>query len=93
LQCSFCSQEWEFRRIFCAYCGEDKEQKLPVYVADQFPYIRVEACETCKHFLRTVDLTKDGNAIPIVDDLAAVPLSLWAHENGYTRIQSNLLGT
>ena len=93
LQCSFCSQEWEFRRIFCAYCGEDKEQKLPVYVADQFPYIRVEACETCKHYLRTVDLTKDGNAIPIVDDLAAVPLSLWAHENGYTRIQSNLLGT
>jgi formate dehydrogenase maturation protein FdhE len=64
-----------------------------VYVADQFPYIRVEACETCRHFLRTIDLTKDGNAIPIVDDLAAVPLSLWAQENGYTRIQSNLLGT
>ena len=93
LYCSFCSQEWEFRRIFCAHCGEDKEQKLPVYVAEQFPYIRVEACETCKYFLRTIDLTKDGNAIPIVDDLAAVPLSLWAQQNGYTRIQSNLLGT
>lgn len=93
LQCSFCSQEWEFRRIFCAHCGEDKEEKLPVYIAEQFPYIRVEGCETCKYFLRTIDLTKDGNAIPIVDDLAAVPLGLWAQENGYTRIQSNLLGT
>ena len=93
LQCSFCSQEWEFRRIFCAHCGEDKEEKLPVYLAEQFPHIRVETCETCKYFLRTIDLTKDGNAIPIVDDLAAVPLSLWAEENGYTRIQSNLLGT
>ena len=93
LQCSLCSQEWEFRRIFCAHCGEDNEPKLPVYVAEQFPYIRVEACETCKHFLRTIDLTKDGNAIPIVDDLAALPLGLWAQENGYTRIQSNLLGT
>jgi formate dehydrogenase accessory protein FdhE len=93
LQCSFCSQEWDFRRIFCAHCGEEQEQKLPVYVAEQFPHIRVECCDTCKYFLRTIDLTKDGNAVPMVDDLAAIPLSLWAQEDGYTRIQGNLLGT
>jgi len=93
LQCSFCSQEWEFRRIFCAHCGEDQEQKLPVYIAEQFPHVRVECCDTCKYFLRTVDLTKDGKAVPIVDDVAAIPLGLWAQENGYTRIQGNLLGT
>jgi FdhE protein len=92
LQCAFCSQEWEFRRIFCAHCGEEEEGKLPVYVAEQFPHIRMECCESCKHFVRTIDLTKDGNAVPIVDDLAAIPLSLWAQENGYGRIQSNLLG-
>ena len=93
LVCSFCALEWEFRRILCANCGEAKEQQLPVYVAEQFPHVRVESCETCKHYLRTIDLTKDGNAIPIVDDLTAVPLSLWAEEHGYTRIQGNLLGT
>jgi formate dehydrogenase maturation protein FdhE len=43
--------------------------------------------------VRTVDLTKDGHAIPLVDDLAAIPLSLWAHEKGYLRLQPNLLGT
>jgi formate dehydrogenase maturation protein FdhE len=43
--------------------------------------------------LRTIDLTRDGNAVPIVDDIAAIPLSLWAQENSYRRIQSNLLGT
>ena len=93
LHCSLCSQEWEFRRILCAHCGEDEEQKLAVFVAEQFPHIRVEACETCKYFLRTIDLTRDGRAVPIVDDLAAIPLSLWAQQNGYRRIQSNLLGT
>ncbi|MGB9420300.1 MAG: formate dehydrogenase accessory protein FdhE [Candidatus Acidiferrum sp.] len=93
LQCSFCSQEWEFRRILCAHCGEEREQKLPVYVAEQFAHVRVECCDTCKKFLRTIDLTKDGNAVPLVDDLAAIPLTLWAEENGYSRIQSNLLGT
>lgn len=93
LMCSFCLQEWDFRRIYCAACGEAAEQKLPVYVAEGFPHIRVEACETCKSYLRTIDLTKDGNAVPLVDDLAAIPLSLWAEEHGYQRIHGNLLGT
>ncbi len=93
LQCAFCSQEWEFRRIFCAKCGEEREDRLQVYTAEQFPHIRVESCETCKHFLRSIDLTKDGNAVPMVDDLAALPLSLWADEQGFQRIQGNLLGT
>lgn len=91
--CSFCSQEWGFRRILCAHCGEEREERLPVYVAEEFAHIRVEACDTCKFCLRTVDLTKDGNAVPLVDDLAAIPLSLWAAENGYKRIQGNLLGS
>lgn len=93
LLCSFCSQEWEFRRILCPTCGEEAENKLPVYIAEDSPHIRVEACDTCKFYLRTIDLTKDGNAVPVVDDLAAIPHTLWAHEQGYSRLQPNLLGT
>jgi formate dehydrogenase accessory protein FdhE len=93
LVCSFCGYEWEFRRILCPTCGEEDEKKLPVYVAEQFPHVRVEACETCKFFLRTIDLTKDGHAVPVVDDLAAIPLTLWAHQHGYSRLQPNLFGS
>jgi formate dehydrogenase maturation protein FdhE len=93
LQCALCSQEWEFRRILCASCGEDDEHKLPVFVSEQFPHIRVESCQTCKRYLHSIDLTKDGNAVPLVDDLSAIPLSLWAEQEGLQRIQSNLLGT
>jgi formate dehydrogenase accessory protein FdhE len=93
LVCSFCGYEWEFRRILCPTCGEEEEKKLPVYVAEQFPHIRVEACDTCKFFVRTIDLTKDGHAVPVVDDLAAISLTLWAHEHGYSRLQPNLLGS
>jgi formate dehydrogenase accessory protein FdhE len=93
LICSFFSQEWEFRRILCPTCGEKEETKLPVYVPEQFPHLRVEACETCRNYLRCVDLTKNGHAVPIVDDIGALPLSLWAHEHGYARPQPNLLGT
>jgi len=93
LLCSFCSQEWEFRRILCPTCGEEAEDKLPVYVAEETPHVRVEACDSCKFYLRTIDLTKDGHAVPLVDDLAAIPHTLWAHEQGYSRLQPNLLGT
>jgi formate dehydrogenase maturation protein FdhE len=27
--CSFCTYEWEFRRILCPTCGEEEEKKLP----------------------------------------------------------------
>ena len=93
LVCSFCNQEWEFRRILCPHCGESAEPKLPVYVPEKFPHLRVEACDTCHTYLRTVDLTKNGHAIPVVDDLAALPLTLWADEHHYTRPHPNLLGT
>jgi len=93
LVCSFCNQEWEFRRILCPHCGESAEPKLPVYVPEQFPHLRVEACDTCHTYLRTVDLTKNGHAIPVVDDLAALPLTLWADEHHYARPHPNLLGT
>ncbi len=92
LHCAFCAHEWGFRRILCPACGEEHEDKLPVFVADQFPHIRVEACDTCKHYIRTIDLTKDGNAAAEADDLAAIPLTLWAQEYGYVRIHSNILG-
>ena len=93
LLCSFCAYEWDFRRILCPTCGEEQETKLPVFVAEQFPHVRVESCDTCKFYLRTIDLTKDGHAVPLIDDLAAIPLTLWAHEHGYSRLQPNLLGT
>src|SRR5713226_1412576 len=93
LLCPFCSQEWEFRRILCPTCGEEAKDKLPVYVAEDSPHVRVEACDTCKFYLRTIDLTKDGRAVPLVDDLAAIPHTLWALEQGYSRLQPNLLGT
>ena len=92
LICALCSTEWEYRRIGCPSCGEEKAQNLPVYVAEQFPHVRVEACDTCHHYLKTIDLTKDGNAVPVVDELTAIPLSLWAEENGYSKLITNLLG-
>ena len=92
LLCSLCFTEWEFRRILCPNCGEEDKDKLPIYTAEEFPHVRVEACDTCKVYLKSVDLTKNGLAVPEVDELASVVLDLWASEHGYTKLQTNLFG-
>jgi len=92
LMCSFCLAEWEFRRIVCAGCGEENNAKLPVYTASAFDYIRVECCDACHAYLKAVDLTKNGLAEPMVDEMAAVPLDLWAEEHGYLKLRRNLMG-
>lgn len=92
LLCGFCLTEWEFRRIICAGCGEEEPGKLPVYTAAEMPHIRVECCDTCHGYIKSIDFTKNGLADPLVDELASIPLNLWAQERGYTKLHPNLLG-
>ena len=92
LFCGLCFTEWEYRRLLCPNCGEDDKEKLPVYTAEEFPHIRVESCDTCRVYLKAIDLTKNGRAVPEVDELASVVLDLWAAEHGYTKLQPNLFG-
>lgn len=92
LLCGFCMCEWEFRRIVCPGCDEKDHAKLPVYTAGEFPYIRVECCDSCRTYIKSIDLSKDGLAEPLVDELASVPLDLWAEERGYSKLHPNLLG-
>jgi FdhE protein len=91
LVCSFCLGEWEFRRIVCPGCGEENHAKLPVYTAEQFQHVRVECCDTCRNYIKTVDLTTNGLADPVVDEIASIPLDLWAQKQGYTKLQVNLM--
>jgi len=91
LLCSFCLAEWEFRRLVCPGCGEENDRELPVFTASDFDYIRLECCDACKTYLKSVDLTKNGRADPLVDELASAPLDLWARDHGYAKLQSNIL--
>ena len=91
LLCSLCFTEWDYRRILCPHCGEQQFDALPVYTAEQFEYVRIEACTRCQRYIKTIDLTKNGLAVPPVDDIASVSLDLWAREQGYVRIRENLL--
>jgi FdhE protein len=91
LVCPLCFTEWDYLRLVCPSCDEQQFEALPVYTADAFPHARIDACDSCRHYLKTIDLTKDALAQPAVDDLATLPLDLWAREHGYQRLRHNLL--
>jgi ribosomal protein L37E len=57
-----------------------------------FPHLRIEGCQNCSHYLIDVDLGRDPRAVPEVDELAALPLDLYAAERGLTKITPNLMG-
>jgi len=92
LICATCLTAWPFRRVVCAQCGEERPPKLGYFHSPQYDHVRVEACETCKHYIKGIDLTRLGLAVPLVDEVAAAPLDLWASEHGYTKIELNLVG-
>jgi Protein involved in formate dehydrogenase formation len=92
LICALCLSGWEFRRVVCANCGEERPAKLAYFQSPAFEHIRIEACDTCKHYIKGVDLTRLGFAAPLVDEIASAPLDLWAREHGYTKIELNLVG-
>ena len=92
LVCWFCLTEWEFRRILCPVCGEEDYRKLPRYSVEDELAVRVEACDSCHFYLKSIDMTVDGLAVPVVDEVASVPLDLWAAEHGYKKVVPNLMG-
>ena len=106
LQCARCAASWRFSGSACAYCGETDGGHRTVYSERggepqvgrgenghaTFPHIRVEACAGCRRYLIDVDLGRDPRAVPEVDELAALPLDLYAAEQGFSKITPNLMG-
>ena len=92
LLCATCFTRWPFPRVRCAHCGEEDQRRLGYYRSAVFDHLRVDACDTCKRYLKTVDLSRLGIAVPIVDEVAGAALDLWAREHDYQKIELNLVG-
>lgn len=92
LLCSLCATEWRFKRVRCVSCGEEEFDRLLYHSTDQFPHVRLNLCETCHTYIKEVDLTKETQAVPVVDEIATIPLDIVAVERGYHKLELNLIG-
>lgn len=60
--------------------------------APTFPHVRIDACGSCERYLIDIDVARDRQAVPEVDEIAALPLDLFAAEHGLSKITPNLMG-
>jgi len=92
LGCALCGDEWPLGRIRCPACAEEDPSKLPSFQSESHPAVRIEACEACRRYVKSIDLTLDARAVPEVDDLVSLSMDLWAAKEGFTRIEPGLAG-
>ncbi len=92
LGCACCGREWPTHRGRCARCGEEDPDRLPAFSSAEHEAARIDACETCRGYLKSIDLAVDVGAVPEVDDLASLSMDLWAQAEGFERLEPGLAG-
>lgn len=84
LVCTLCNTDWTFPRIKCPFCGNTDQAKLNVIFADEDKNRRLEVCEECKRYIKTIDERSAGTAVnPFTEETHTLILDLLAEKNGY----------
>ena len=84
LSCSFCEHRWAVRRVFCPYCGETDANQLQYFYSELESEYRIDVCEQCRHYLKTIDTRKTDRPIYLpLEQVASLHLDLNAQEKGY----------
>jgi hypothetical protein len=107
LSCARCTHRWNYSASTCPSCGESAGDKRTVYAekhdgpvvsraaktdSEVFTHLSIDACATCQRYLIDVDSGRDARAVPEVDELVALPLDLYAAEQGLSKVTPNLMG-
>jgi FdhE protein len=87
LWCPLCSTEWVFKRLQCPSCGNENQKTLRYFYVEneETPY-RVDVCDRCKHYVKTVDerkRIKEEKTVFEIENMLTLYLDDCAKEEGY----------
>ncbi len=84
LFCSLCHSEWLFKRLPCIFCGNDDSESLRYFYVEEDQGYRVDVCDKCKRYIKTVDARKKHKASNLfVENLATLALDIVAKKEGF----------
>jgi len=89
LICHFCWTEWEYPRTKCFDCGEEILNYSLFEVSGRD--VRVDFCESCKSYLKTV-IFEHSEEPYVLWDLKTLSLDDWAASKGYKKPTPSLVG-
>ncbi len=83
LRCGFCGHQWSAMRIYCPFCENKDSKTLSYFYSESEPEYRVDICEACNKYIKTVDLRKlSRDCYMPLEQVATLHLDLKAQEMG-----------
>ncbi|MDM8526320.1 formate dehydrogenase accessory protein FdhE [Desulfococcaceae bacterium HSG8] len=84
LFCGFCWHCWPIRRIYCPFCENKDTETLHYFYSEAEEEYRVDGCDNCKKYMKTVDARKTGRILyPPLEQVATLHLDIKAGEAGF----------
>jgi formate dehydrogenase accessory protein FdhE len=95
LLCHRCETRWPWRRITCAFCGNDDPHLLRYLTLEEegdAPKMRIDACDSCQAYLKVRDQRTAPADFPEIEDLLTPRVDLAASRQGFHRGAPNVFG-
>jgi len=89
LLCSYCGYQWRTDRMICPFCSNRDQESLQIFYAEEEKTHRIDLCDMCHQYIKTIDLRTLGETDPSMEDLATLHLDITASKRGYKRPAPN----
>ena len=73
----------------CPVCGSKEQGALHYFCGEGEDACRIELCDTCRHYIKTIDYRSLEDSDPSLEDLATLHLDVLAAQKGYRRAVPN----
>jgi len=81
--CSFCRYQWLAPRRFCPFCENREEKTLAYFFSEAEKEYRVDVCEKCHQYIKTLDMRNTERIIYVpLEQVATLHLDIKAKANG-----------
>ena len=85
LLCSYCGYQWRIDRLFCPFCNNKEQESLQYFCGEGEEAYRIDLCEKCHQYIKTIDYRNLEESDPVLEDLATLHLDILASQKGYKR--------
>jgi FdhE protein len=87
--CSGCGYQWRIDRLSCPVCGSREQESLTYFCGEGEEAFRIDLCDICHHYIKTIDYRSLEESDPFLEDLATLHLDVVAVQKGYRRSVPN----
>jgi len=85
LHCSLCEAKWNYPRLKCPFCPEEKHSKLGYFQDERLECYRVDYCHSCGRYVKRIDQRLVEEPAPMeLENLSTIYLDVLAVEQGFS---------